>query len=507
MNYLPIWAILFPLLGGLLQLLIRNKAGVAAQRGLSLILLSGLVLLALWMFIVALQGERYVYYLGNWPAPFGIVLVLDQLSAMMVLLTAVLALMAMSYAMLRQIDQLGLHFHVLFQIQLFGLNGAFLTGDIFNLFVFFEVLLLASYGLMLHGLGQERTKAGLHYVTLNLVGSILFLFALGAVYGSLGTLNLADLALKVGQAPLERQGLIKTAGLLLLVVFGLKAAMFPLYMWLPATYASTSAPVAALFAIMTKVGIYALIRVHGTMFGAEAQGLAYFYQPWVLSAGLVTLFVAALGVVAAQELRRLVTYGVLASVATLLIAVGINTPASLAAALFYLVHSTLLAATFFLLADLISEGREDIGDRLEKAPIMPGAKYLGIVYFAVVVGMVGLPPLSGFLGKALILQSALAHPWYGWIFAVVLGSSLIMLVSMVRAGTLLFYRLPPRDGRAIIPLQKTALLPIYALLFISPLLVLLAHPITEFTQQMAQQLLDLSHYTQAVLANPMQGGH
>lgn len=504
MNHLPIWTVLFPLVGGLLQLLAR-KGGLPWQRVLSLGLLSGLVCIALGVLVIASSGERYVYYLGNWPAPFGIVLVLDQLSALMVLLTAVLALLAMSYALVRDIDKQGLHFHVLFQIQLLGLNGAFLTGDVFNLFVFFEVLLLASYGLMLHGLGKERTQAGLHYVAINLVGSILFLFALGAIYGALGTLNLADLALKIAQAPVERHGLIMAAGLMLLVVFGLKAAMFPLYIWLPATYASTSAPVAALFAIMTKVGIYSIIRVHGTMFGSEANELAHFYQPWILGAGLITLVLAALGVVAATHLRRQVAYVVLASVATLLIAVGINTPDSIAAALFYLIHSTLLAAAFFLLADLIAIGRGTVGDRLENAPLMAGAKYLGIVYFALVVAMVGLPPLSGFFGKAMILKSALTHPWQGWILGVVLGAGLIMLVSMARAGTLLFYRLPAHDHRTVIPLQKKALLPIYALLLASPLLVLLAHPLTEFMLQITQQVLDINGYIQAVFVNPMQG--
>ena len=240
--------VLLPLIGGLLQLVV-GRFGLPAQRVLGLLLAGGLVALGIKVLALAQAGDTLVYNLGNWPAPFGIVLVLDRLAAMMVLLTSVLAVAALGYANLMRVDEKGSHFHVMFQLQLFGLNGAFLTGDVFNLFVFFEVLLLASYGLLLHGAGAGRTRAGLHYVVINLIGSTLFLFAVGALYGAVGTLNIADMAQRVAAAPAERSGLIAAAGLLLLVVFALKAAMFPLYLWLPQAYANTSAPVAAFFAM------------------------------------------------------------------------------------------------------------------------------------------------------------------------------------------------------------------------------------------------------------------
>ncbi|MGC8732477.1 MAG: proton-conducting transporter membrane subunit, partial [Halothiobacillaceae bacterium] len=295
MSTLVVWPVLLPLIAGFV-LLFAAAGGLRLQRIINLVAVLSVTGLALALIGVATDGVHRVYALGNWVPPFGIVLVLDRLSALMVGLTMLLALASLVYAIATDVDTRGPHFHVLFQLQLFGLNGAFLTGDVFNLFVFFEVLLLASYGLLLHGGGRLRTKAGLHYVVINLVGSTLFLFAVGALYGVLGSLNLADMANRVAAAPAENHGLIAGAGLLLLVVFGIKAAAFPLYLWLPAAYAQTSAPIAALFAIMTKVGIYAIVRMHGTLFGDEAGALAGLITPWLQVAGWITLGLAALGV-------------------------------------------------------------------------------------------------------------------------------------------------------------------------------------------------------------------
>lgn len=509
MTHWVILPILVPLVGGFLQLL-ASRAGVKTQRWLGITLTSGLSILALWILWLAQTQETQVYNLGNWPAPFGIVLVLDRLSAMMLVLTALLALAALSYAIIMREDERGAHFHVLFQLQLFGINGAFLTGDVFNLFVFFEVLLLASYGLMLHGGGANRVRAGLHYVVINLLGSTLFLFAVGALYGVLGTLNIADMAVKVAQAPAESASLIAGAGLLLLLVFGLKAAMFPLYLWLPQTYANTSAPVAALFAIMTKVGVYSIIRVHGTVFGETAGELAGIHLPWVLAGGLVTLFLAALGVMAARSLREQVAYLVLASVATLLVSIGLASAEALAAGFYYLLHSTLLAAGFFLLADLIARGRGAQEDRFEAAFLMPGGKWLGMAFFAAAVALAGLPPLSGFVGKVMILDAALAHPWRWMVLGVVLISSLLMMVALARSGSFLFYRPSPvpllEQTSPTEPFPKGALGVIVALLAVAPLMVVLAEPLTSFTQETVGQLQQITAYIDAVINNPLVGG-
>ncbi|WP_029933660.1 monovalent cation/H+ antiporter subunit D [Thiomicrospira pelophila] len=501
MMQLTAWAVLLPLIAGFV-LLFARMGGLRLQRSLNLLVVLGLVFMSIEMVKLSLTGVHQVYLAGNWIAPFGIVFVLDQLSALMVLITSLLALGALWYAIATKYDKQGSHFHVLFQLQLFGLNGAFLTGDVFNLFVFFEVLLLASYGLLLHGGGRLRTKAGLHYVVINLIGSTLFLFAVGALYGAVGTLNIADMAAKISVAPAEDLGLIAAAGLLLLVVFGVKAAMFPLYLWLPNAYAQTSAPVAALFAIMTKVGIYSIIRVHGTIFGEQAGDLASFYTPWVLGLGLITLLLAAFGVMAARGLREQVAYLVLASVATLLIGVGLNSPQALAATLYYLIHSTLIAGGMFLLADIISRGRGVHEDRFEPAPIIPNAILIGSVFMFGAVAMTGMPPLSGFFGKVLILAAALENSWFFAILAVVLVASLLMIIAMARAGSLLFYRTQPVDVLPGEPLNVAALGAVIGLLAISPILVIFANPVTAYTELVSIQVFDNATYIEAVLSTP-----
>jgi multicomponent K+:H+ antiporter subunit D len=498
MMQLTAWPVLLPLIAGFIILFARI-GGLRVQRALNLLTVLGLIFISLEMLRVSLTGVHQVYLLGNWIAPFGIVLVLDQLSALMVLITSLLALGALWYAIAAKFDRQGSHFHVLFQIQLFGLNGAFMTGDVFNLFVFFEVLLLASYGLLLHGGGRLRTRAGLQYVVINLIGSTLFLFAVGALYGAVGTLNIADMAAKVAMAPEERHGLIAAAGLLLLVVFGLKAAMFPLYLWLPSAYSQTSAPVAALFAIMTKVGLYAIIRVHGTVFGESAGDLAYIHTPWVLGLGLITLAMAALGVMAARNLREQIAYLVLASVATLLIGVGLNSPQALSATLYYLIHSTLIAGGLFLLADVIARGRGVHEDRFESAPIMPNAVLIGSFFLFAAIAMTGMPPLSGFFGKVLILASALNQAWWWLILAVILTASLLMIIAMARAGSLLFYRTQPTEVLPGEPLNKTAFIAVVGLLMVAPLMVIFSNPLTTVTDQIALQQFDATTYIEAVL--------
>ena len=231
MNPLVIAPLLLPLITGVVLILLRGSA-TRVRQALSGAATHALVGVALAMLFQVSDGEVLVYRLGNWPAPFGIVLVADRLAAIMVLITALLAANVALYAA-RGADRTGRYFQVLFQLQLFGLNGAFLTGDLFNLFVFFEVLLIASYGLLLQGGGRERTRAGLHYVVLNLIGSTLFLFAVGALYGLLGTLNMADLAQRLAESAPADLGLVRAAGLLLFVVFALKAALAPLHLWLP----------------------------------------------------------------------------------------------------------------------------------------------------------------------------------------------------------------------------------------------------------------------------------
>ena len=306
-------------------------------------------------------------------------------------------------------DRRGRHFHALFQFQLMGLNGAFLTGDVFNLFVFFEVLLIASYGLMLHGAGARRITEGLKYVAINLAGSTLFLFAVGLIYALTGTLNMADLAVKVPLVPASDQALLRLGGALLLVVFAIKGALVPLHLWLPGTYGAASPPVAALFAIMTKVGAYAILRVYVLIFGGDAGAAAWLAEPYVLPAAALTLALGMIGVLASRTLTALAVYALLGSVGTLLLAVGLFDETATAAALYYLVHSTLAGAALFLLADLVARRRGGAGDRLVAAPPFAQLDLLAGLFFLAAIAAVGLPPLSGFVGKLLILE-ALAGP-------------------------------------------------------------------------------------------------
>jgi multicomponent K+:H+ antiporter subunit D len=274
-NHLIVAPVVLPLVAGALCVLLDSRwARVTAALSLAATLAQ--LAIAVALLHQAADGRVQAYLLGNWEAPFGIALALDRLSALMLLLTALVALLALLYALSGE-DRRGTHFHALFQLQLMGLAGAFLTADLFNLFVFFEVLLAASYGLLLHGqaAGQtERYKATVHYVVFNLVGSSLFLIAVSLLYGLTGTLNMADLALRLGGLPAESAALAQAAALMLLTVFAVKAALLPLYFWLPDAYASATAPVAALFAIMTKVGIYAIARTTTLMFGNGEDGTA-----------------------------------------------------------------------------------------------------------------------------------------------------------------------------------------------------------------------------------------
>jgi multicomponent K+:H+ antiporter subunit D len=500
LTHLVIYPVLLPLLAGTLLLLLRRALPLRARRLINLSAVTAQAVLAAVLLEQVRGGDILVYALGNWPAPYGIVLVADRLAAWMLLITAHLAFFALLYAM-RGTDRGSRHFHPLFQLQLFGLNGAFLTGDIFNLFVFFEILLLASYGLLLHGGGVWRTRAGLHFVALNLAGSTLFLFAAGTLYGALGTLNMADLAVKVAETPNENLGLVRTAGLLLFGVFALKAALIPLHLWLPAAYASTSAPVAALFAIMTKVGAYCLLRVGTLIFGNEAGPLAGLYSHWLLPLALITLILGALGALAASGLRRQVAYLVIVSVGLLLTAFGLWTQAGIAAGLYYLVHSTFATAAFFLLADVIARGRGELSDRLNPGPAIHQAGLIGGIFFFTAVLIAGLPPLSGFLGKFLVLRAAFADPAWPWVLGLILTASLLGVVALARSGSLLFFRAEgaaESTPRGAGPMAR-ALAPVAGLLALCLALTIWAGPILSFTRAAADQLLEPQGYVRSVL--------
>jgi multicomponent K+:H+ antiporter subunit D len=493
--------VVLPLLaGGTLVLLERWRPALVREASLAAVLAQ--LAVAVHLLVHAAGGSVSAYLLGNWPAPFGIALALDRLSALMLVLTAVVALASVVYA--RGGDEArGAHFHALLQFQLMGLNGAFLTADLFNLFVFFEVLLIASYGLLLHGVGAARLRASVHYVTFNLAGSALFLIAVAMLFGVTGTLNMADLAERVAALGAADAVLVRSAALLLLVVFCVKAALLPLYFWLPDAYGSASAPVAALFAIMTKVGVYAIARMYTLVFGDGGGVAADVAWPWLPVFALATLALAAVGALAASRLRTLAAYIVIASAGTLLLAIGLGSASGMAAAIFYLVNSTLVAALLFLLVDRIASMRGELRDRLRPAPLpASGWASTGALYALVAISAAGLPPLAGFLGKGFVLDAARTSPLTGAAWTVILLSSLGIIIAMARAGTTVFWAgqgtfepnaaagRPPRPG------CRTALAWLLLLVIAN---ALFAGRLAQFAQATAQQLGERRPYIDAVL--------
>jgi multicomponent K+:H+ antiporter subunit D len=511
-DHLPVLAVLLPALTAIVLLLVGDGGGAADQhdnprlRWTRRIAMASVVLgavLACSLLARAADGVLSVYRVGEWPAPFGIVLVIDRLSAFMLVLTSAVAVPVLWYAC-GGWDTHGRHFHALFQFQLMGLNGAFVTGDIFNLFVFFEVLLIASYVLMMHGLGRDRLRVGLHYVVLNLSASALFLIGVALIYAVTGTLNLADLALRVGSVTGPEAALLQAGGLLLLVVFGFKAALMPLAMWLPATYAASSAPVAALFAIMTKVGVYAIVRVHGVVFGSDAGASALLVEPVLLPLALATSLVGVLGALAAHTLPRLVAWLTVASVGTVLAAVGLFSVAAWSSALFYMANSTLVIAGLFLLSELVASQRGPMADRLEPCSPVAQPALLGLMLLLAAASTAGLPPLPSFIGKLMLLQASGGHAAAVAVWAVVLTVGLLTLVGLARAGSVLFWAVrPDMPGRSA-GASPQLLAATLSLLGMSVLMSVFAAPIQRYTEAAATQLGDRAAYAQAVL--PEQGG-
>jgi multicomponent K+:H+ antiporter subunit D len=499
MNHWIVAPIVLPALSAVAMLLVTGH-NRRRQRVVGVTSTVALLAIAIGLLLQTLDGTIQTYSLGAWPAPFGIILVLDRLSALMVLLTAVTASISMLYAVAGD-DMRGANYHALFQFQLMGLCGAFLTGDIFNLFVFFEVLLIASYGLLLRGGGRNRGRAGFHYVVFNLVGSSLFLIGVGTIYAVTGTLNMADLAFKVAQVPAHDVSLLNTGAMILLVVFSIKAALLPLCFWLPLAYGSATAPVAALFAIMTKVGVYAILRVYALMFGPLTGGAPLGAASLMMPLALVTIVVATLGAVAARRLTRLIAYLVIASVGTLMTVLVLSTPASITAAIYYLVQSTLVIAALFLLADLIGEQRGDVGQWLERTVPVRQPAILGTLFLFAAVAASGLPPLSGFIGKALVLRSALGSPGQEVVFVVVLVTGLLTVIALARAGSMIFWNVdePPAEPERVPRVGGLRLAAVVLALGLVVALTVFAGPLIDYSRAIAEQLLWPEDYLRAVL--------
>lgn len=537
MTHLIAAPILLPLLTAALMLMLGERhRPLKAKINLfsSLLGLFISVLLLQWTQTTGVPGSIGVYLPGNWQAPFGIVLVIDRLSALMLVLTGIIGVSALLFAMARW-DGAGSSFHALFQIQLMGLYGAFLTADLFNLFVFFEVLLAASYGLLLHGSGRARVSSGLHYISINLLASSLFLIGAALIYGVTGTLNMADLALKIPLVSEADRGLLHAGAGILAVAFLAKAGMWPLNFWLVPAYSSASAPVAAMFAIMTKVGVYTLLRLWTLLFSEQAGASAFFGGDWLIYGGMATMGIAALAILAAQRLERMASLSILVSAGILLSAVGFAQPNLIGGALFYLVSSTLALSALFLLAELIERSRSaneiPLEDESELLPrpqeslqppkginlddeqkavvgqVIPWTMaFLGLSFIACALLIIGMPPLSGFIGK-LSLIGALLNPLglgnggpisnAAWaLLALLILTGLASLMAFSRLGIQRFWTPEERPSPL---LRKLECAPIFLLLGLSIVLTFKAEPLLRYTQATADALHNPQQYVMAVL--------
>jgi multicomponent K+:H+ antiporter subunit D len=514
-------------------MLLFDERGRTAKAAINVGSTLGLVAIAIALLATtdaSSRGVTVIYRLGDWPVPFGIVLVADRLSALMLLLTALLAAAAVVFALARW-HRAGAHFHSLFQFLLAGLDGAFLTGDLFNLFVFFELMLAASYGLALHGSGPGRVRAGLHYIVVNLAASLLFLVGVSLIYGVSGTLNMADLAARIPGIATESRGLLEAGAAVLATAFLLKAGMWPLCFWLPATYAAASPPVAAIFAMMTKVGVYIVLRLWLLLFGDAAGASAHFGGDVLLLGGLATIAFGAIGTLASQDMARLTAHSVLVSSGTVLAAIGMGEAGVTSAALFYLVSSTLALGALFLLVELVERGREpgadvlavtreaygedDLRDAEEEVGLAIPATMgiLGLAFIGCALVIAGLPPLSGFIAKFALLTAALnpagsagggvrTAAWA--LLAILILSGLAAVIAMTRAGMRSFWAAP---DRAVPRVRIIEMAPVAILLLLCALQTIQAGPVLRYMHAAAQSLHMPQTYIRAVLQPEPGGGN
>ncbi len=530
-RHLPVLPIVIPLITAAVLLLLAETRRL---RRLVITLSSTLAQLAAAVTMVWITTDSVpgiwpegigVYAIGDWRAPVGIVLVVDRLSALMVLVNSILALAAVVYSIGRW-DRMGVHYHSLVQFLLMGLNGAFLTGDLFNLFVFFEILLAASYALLLHGGGPQRTKMSLHFVAVNLTASFAFLLGVAMIYSVVGSLNMAEIAMHWRGLSAEDHNIAETGAAILAIAFLVKAAGWPLGFWLPGAYHAAGAPVAAMFAITTKVGVYAILRASSLLEDASTP----FGGVWLYYLALATMVFGIVGMLASRQLPRLVAFVVILSSGTVLAAVGSGKPAMIAPALFYMLGSVLATAAFFLLTGM-AERLRAAPARLEEVAATPPPSYtafavgeppdpyspddevgvvipaatafLGLAFVCCALLVTGLPPLSGFIGKFALVAAAiesLSVPGaFGreWLLVIaLLGGGLAGLIALVRVGMRLFWSV---TGRQTPRLWISEAAPVAFLVLICVALTLAAGPAMTYLDSAAAALDEPGAYIRNVL--------
>lgn len=492
MNNIVILPILLPLIVGVVLLLFANNLKV--QRVISGITMFLLLGLSLYLAHIVYYGGIHALELGNWQAPFGIVLVADLFASLMVILSSIVgvACLFFGFQTLSEKRQKG-YFYPFYFFLLTGVNGAFLTGDIFNLFVFFEVMLISSYILIVHGGTKYQLRESLKYVLINIFASGLFIVAVAYLYAVTGTLNMADLSVKV--AALEQQGVLNVIAILFLLVFGMKGALFPLYFWLPKSYYGPPAAIAALFGgLLTKVGIYAIIRTFTLIFYHDPG----FTHNIILFLAGCTMFFGVLGAVSQFDFKRILSFHIISQVGYMVMGLGLFTRLALAGAIYYIAHHIIVKAALFLFAGATQKvtGTTDLkkmGGLLKTHP------YLGWFFFIAAISLAGIPPLSGFFSKFALILSGIEEGRY-IIVVVSLVVGLLTLFSMMKIFIYAFWgEQKLTDEEAKERKIGKVLLPIIPLVLLSIALGLAAEPIFRFSLTVADQIMDPSIYINSVL--------
>ncbi|MGR3503465.1 Na+/H+ antiporter subunit D [Pseudaestuariivita sp.] len=453
---------------------------------------------ALVLMAQVLAEGIVVGQMGGWGAPFGITLVADYLSGVMVVITAITGLAVAVYA-LSDINERKeyLGYHALFNVLLGGVTGAFITGDLFNLYVWFEVMLISSFGLLVLGGSKAQIDGGVKYVTLNLISTILFLAGIGLLYGMTGTLNLADLARTVPQV--ENKGLVTVIAIMFMVAFGVKAAVFPLFFWLPAAYHTPAFSVSAVFAgLLTKVGVYALIRMFTLVFNGD---IAFTHTILLWVAGF-TMVTGVLGAAAQNDIRKILSFHIVSQIGYMILGLALMTPLAIAGAVFYLVHHIIVKANLFLIGGVAERvaGSTDlarIGGLYKFAPL------LAVLFLIPAFSLAGFPPLSGFWAKYVLVAAALEAE--GWIIAgVALVVGLLTIYSMTKIWAEAFWKAHPEGAEPRLALltaedRRCLLGPIAALAVLTLIIGFFPEPFVTFATDAAAQLLDPEAYATAVL--------
>ncbi len=487
--------ILIPLFGAVV--LLAGARSIGFQRGGSVVVSSLLMGAAGWLLAEVDAAGVIAIQIGNWPAPWGITLVADRLSAIMVAVSALMGLAVGLFA-ISDIDEgrVRKKFFPVFFVLLFGVNGAFLTGDLFNLYVWFEVMLIASFVLIALGGEKDELEGAIKYVSLNLFSSVLFLTAVGILYGEVGTLNMADLATKI--ANYEEVNLIVSTSLLLLVAFCIKAAVFPFFFWLPAAYHTPPAAVSAIFAgLLTKVGVYALIRSQTLIFRPIFDEV----QVLLIGLAVLTMVTGVLGAARHFEMRRILSFHIVSQIGYMVLALAFMTPLALAAAIFYVVHHIIVKTNLFLVSGIVMR-KKGSADLAQIGGLYKSAPWLAALFFIPAFSLGGIPPLSGFWAKFAVVQSGLAvGAWIAVGAALLVG--VLTLFSMTKIWGEAFWKAQPEPSEEFAATDRPATMwmvaPVVLLAVATLLIGLFGNSLFAFSERAAEQLFDNREYISTVL--------